>query len=210
MNQSQFCFHCREGSALYYQSAHPDAQKHFWETSSWTNQRKPEWKLQPKHFISQQNNEFRKNQSPENIFVSDQARQCHRLSICTCQEIWYEGATNTATHLTWQIERRLPQPSVSVCRIFEWLGNFQKVTYQQNFDRLALLRTYNFTSVWFQSISSTFGGAGTTFVNSLLADWPGLVVSGEIFLPKWYCICPAHDICICSIVRQGGQWGHGG
>ena len=132
------------------------------------------------------------------------SRQCHRLSICTCQEIWYEGATNTATHLTWQIERRLPQPSVSVCRIFEWLGNFQKVTYQPNFDRLALLRTYNVTSVWFQSISSTFGGAGTTFVNSLLADWPGLVVLGDIFLPKWYRISPAHDICICSIVRQGG------
>ena len=133
-------------------------------------------------------------------------RQCHRLSICTCQEIWYEGATNTATNLTWQIERRLPQPSVSVCRIFEWLGNFQKVTYQQNFDRLALLRTYNVTSVWFQSISSTFGGAGTTFVNSLLADWPGLVVSGEIFLPKWYCICPAHDICIWGTVRVGRAW----
>ena len=92
-----------------------------------------------------------------------------RLSICTCQEIWYEGITNTATHLTWQIERRLPQPSVSGCGIFEWVGNFQKVTYQQNFDRLALLGTYNVTSVWFQSITSTFGGAGTTFVNSLLA-----------------------------------------
>ena len=149
----------------------------------------------------------------DNIYVHGflcAGRQCHRLSICTCQEIWYEGATNTATHLTWQIERRLPQPSVSVCRIFEWLGNFQKVTYQPNFDRLALLRTYNVTSVWFQSISSTFGGAGTTFVNSLLADWPGLVVSGEIFLPKWYRISPAPGICICSIVRQGGQGDHGG
>ena len=67
------------------------------------------------------------------------------------------------------------------------------MTYQQNFDRLALLRTYNVTSVWFQSISSTFGGAGTTFVNSLLADWPGLVVSGEIFgVSLIYIFHPSH------------------
>ena len=46
-NQWQFCFHCGQGSALYYQSPHPDAQRLL---AGWSNLRKPEWRLRiPMH-----------------------------------------------------------------------------------------------------------------------------------------------------------------